>query len=83
MRGRHVPGGRSGPVITSSVERWADEDAAAAVRDRPLVARTLARSALAGATVEVGHHADEFFDHAHIRMDATHFQHGHPGRTSH
>lgn len=33
-------------AVHQAVERWADEDAAAAVRDRPLVARTLARSAL-------------------------------------
>jgi hypothetical protein len=33
-------------VIAHAVERWADEDAADAVGDRRLVARTLARTAL-------------------------------------
>src|SRR5256885_2066747 len=33
-------------AITHTVERWADEDAARAVTDRRLVARTLARTAL-------------------------------------
>jgi hypothetical protein len=38
-----------GPTVTSvrhSIERWADEDAAAQVGDRQLVARTIARTAL-------------------------------------
>lgn len=33
-------------AVTLAVERWADEDAAAAVRDRRVVARSLARAAL-------------------------------------
>jgi Peptidase family M48 len=33
-------------AVTHAVERWADEDAAAAVADRALAARTLARTAL-------------------------------------
>jgi Zn-dependent protease with chaperone function len=35
------------PSIKRSIERWADEDAALSVGDRPLVARALARAALA------------------------------------
>jgi Zn-dependent protease with chaperone function len=38
--------GRTARTVAHSVERWADEDAAAAVADRPLAARTLARTAL-------------------------------------
>lgn len=40
------------PVATAgafALERWADEDAAAALADRPLVARAVARAALAAA----------------------------------
>ena len=37
------------PVIRLAVERWADDEAAAQVADRQLVARTLARASLAGA----------------------------------
>jgi Zn-dependent protease with chaperone function len=37
---------RTARAITHTVERWADEDAARAVTDRRLVARTLARTAL-------------------------------------
>ena len=33
-------------TVAQAVERWADEDAAAAVAERPLAARTLARTAL-------------------------------------
>jgi hypothetical protein len=33
--------------VTTALERWADEDAAAAVGDRALTARALARAALA------------------------------------
>lgn len=35
------------PAIKRGIERWADEDAAALLDDRPLVARALARAALA------------------------------------
>jgi peptidase M48-like protein len=38
------------PVAQLAVERWADEDTAAVVGDRTLVARALVRAALAGAT---------------------------------
>ena len=38
------------PVAALAVERWADEDTAAAVGDRTLVARALVRAALAGAS---------------------------------
>jgi beta-lactamase regulating signal transducer with metallopeptidase domain len=37
------------PSIKRGIERWADEDAAVSVDDRPLVARALARAALATA----------------------------------
>jgi hypothetical protein len=37
-----------------ALERWADEDAVAVVRDRPLVARAIARAALAGASAPHG-----------------------------
>lgn len=37
-----------------ALERWADEDAVTAVRDRPLVARAIARAALAGASAPRG-----------------------------
>jgi hypothetical protein len=37
------------PTIKRSIERWADEDAAVAVGDRPLAAQALARAALAAA----------------------------------
>jgi beta-lactamase regulating signal transducer with metallopeptidase domain len=37
------------PSIKRGIERWADEDAAVSVGDRPLVARALARAALATA----------------------------------
>jgi beta-lactamase regulating signal transducer with metallopeptidase domain len=37
------------PMIRRAIERWADEDAAVAVGDRPLAARALARAALAAA----------------------------------
>jgi Zn-dependent protease with chaperone function len=37
------------PSIKRGIERWADEDAAVSVGDRPLVARALARAALASA----------------------------------
>jgi Zn-dependent protease with chaperone function len=37
------------PAIRRGIERWADEDAATAVGDRPLVARALARASLAAA----------------------------------
>ncbi|UWE12161.1 M56 family metallopeptidase [Actinacidiphila bryophytorum] len=37
-----------------ALERWADEDAVTAVRDRPLVARAIARAALAGAAAPAG-----------------------------
>jgi len=119
-------------AVHQAVERWADEDAAAAVRNRPLVARTVARTALlmrgshtastnlgaatsgvpervaallapaparrtwaatllvalllgvGGATVAVEHHADAFFDRAHLRVAATHLRpvhgRGHPTR---
>jgi hypothetical protein len=36
------------PVVTYLVERWADEEAATALADRGLVARAVARAALAG-----------------------------------
>jgi Zn-dependent protease with chaperone function len=38
---------RTGTAVAHAVERWADEDAAEQVADRRLVARTLARAALA------------------------------------
>lgn len=39
--------GRTGTAVAHAVERWADEDAAEQMADRRLVARTLARAALA------------------------------------
>ncbi len=44
-------------VVTAAVERWADEDAAQQVGDRPLAARALARAALAGAGRPTVRHA--------------------------
>jgi len=40
---------RTAGVVARGIEQWADEDAAAAVEDRALAARALARAGLAGA----------------------------------
>ena len=52
--------------------------------------RTLTAAALvavlvgvSGATVAVGHRADEFFDRAHVRPATTDLRDGHQGRPGH